>query len=156
MPNYRYNLVELPELPSVDKTAYPYAIILPTYAGSYTLRYLAAAVLHRNSVGNITVKDTTANLSNIFYEYNGSEWVGDGVAKNLSIAFTSSYGVTWANYDVLNSDGSVYLPASEPVPVPNLEWQGKDIYLSHNGAWVKCDAVRKMNGEWVTQDEYLI
>lgn len=117
MAKYLYNGVELPALPEWDATTFPYATIMPTTSGFYSVRFTAATVFYNNSVGNISINDIDADLRYIYYEFNGSEWVGDGTVKELSIAFTSSSGATWSNYDILNEDGSVYLAASDPVPV---------------------------------------
>lgn len=160
MSKYLYNDVELPALPSVDKNTFPYAIILPIYtmvglnyvfSGKYSLRFLASDVLHINSVGNLTVKDRNADLRFIYYETDGTEWTGDGTVKTLSTAFVAEH-LTWANYDVLNADGSVYLPASEPT-LP-LSWNGKTPYRRMNNQWVKQDTYKRVNGEWVKQDEF--
>ena len=37
---------------------------------------------------------------------------------------------------------------------PEFDLTECDFYRVINGAWVKCDAVRKMGNEWVTQDKY--
>ena len=102
---------------------------------------------------------------------NGTEWelvntytdnqVSDGMY--ISGDGTEHDFCKWTNFDIYytgseeNGDlaNTLYLAASDPVPVggePTLT--ESDFYRVINGAWVKCDTVRKMGNEWVTQDEY--
>jgi hypothetical protein len=172
MLNYLYNGIKLPALPSVDKSTFPYATIIPIYelsgfqyvfSGKYGLRSTASPIFYRNSAGYINVNDINADLRVIYYEFDGTEWVGDGSVKELSTAFSAN-DVTWSNYDILNADGSVYLPASDPVPVGetpeafssyvhNGTWQKGTFYKRVNNAWVKHQAYKRQNGAWVKVKE---
>ena len=162
MAKYRYNGTELPALPSVDESTFPYATIIPTYelvdfqfvhTGKYEVMFTVSPVFYYNSAGVIAINDTSADLRVIIYQFDGVEWVGNGNESELSIAWTTVYGgATWSNYDILNADGSVYLSASVPVPV--LSWQSKTPYRRMNYQWVKQDTYKRVNGEWVKQDEF--
>lgn len=148
MSKYLYNGIELPALPAWDKEKYPYASIADDGSGYYYLDYSAKPTIV-SAAGNV-------GWGGAMYmcKQGQTDWVRDGVE---GIIFPT---LIWANYDAYYADsagdvaGTLYLPASDPVPVPDLEWQGKDIYLCRNGQWVRCEAVRKMDGAWVKMDAY--
>ena len=113
MANYLYNGVELPELPEWDKTTYPYAIICTTNNGNRT--YLKATKTPRtystNATWLLTVKPVLQFL------LSDGAW-GEPDLDGYYWENESEDNAIWTNYDIINSvDGSVYLAASEPMPV---------------------------------------
>lgn len=121
--NWSYNGTVLPKLPSWDKSAYPYAYIDKLL--NYTL-VLSSAPLY---VDNTESNTLTGSLHSDGAEVNfmiwscatgGSSWnlanEGAGVIDRVNT-------VVWANTNLyyLNSvndiDGTLYLAASDPVPV---------------------------------------
>ena len=141
MANFLYNGVELPDINTVwtDKTAYPYAIItsfdaaLVGYSGSSTIYLLdASGVAHYNNNG-VCYKNPPYLSCSWFCSYDPNvcsylsgmglpitvgEWGGSSPSDIGSGSAQSVVGtVFWSNADILNTDGSVYFAASEPVPV---------------------------------------
>lgn len=125
---FLYNGVELPGLPEWDKTRYPYAFIyivtLDGTTGVYTLVMTSSNVMSYDGNGIIC---TAANVGQR-YTVSGEEWVAAAGSDDFYIKRDNLIFTVWANFDVLNSDGSVYVAASEPVPVagkfPLREWVG--------------------------------
>lgn len=125
MPRYLYNGIELPQLPEWDKTAYPYAFMYKIIGTHY----------------GFVVSDTTT------YYKEGSVYVGNTMAcavtpdsfvsptaDNELTGFEKYGSVFWSNHDILNSDGTLYLAASEPVPIVQHVTESKgDGYALYNG-----------------------
>lgn len=100
MTSYLYNGIELPALPETDK---PYAVIFRGVTGAYYLKLSDTAI----------TTDSDGNAVNPQYIANGTEsW-----SENTVITVTGE--VIWANYDVYTTDGTLYLSATDPVPVGN-------------------------------------
>ena len=176
MQHYLYNGVELPALPEWDKTTYPYAVLWTrTVDSSGNLTTITVWVCNNPVIYDPeTYKISSAAGANYcsirkLYQHDGTEeeWdvYGEGTLSGNYATLGQKYGgytdtLIWANHDVRDPKNNIVLPASDPIPVPeepetpDLEWQGKDIYLCHNGQWVKCEAVRKMDGAWVKMDAY--
>lgn len=126
MANYLYNGVELPALPEWDKTAYPYAAIscdatrATLLVSSHPYRVWASKSGETELFG-IGYADEDSDAA---YYYTSESGTWD--IKNAGIEYPSGMAVLqgllpwiWANYDLLNKeDGTLYLAASEPVPVP--------------------------------------
>ena len=125
---FLYNGVKLPALPEWDKTVYPYAFIyivtLDGTTGVYTLVVSSSSVMGYDGNGIIC---TAANVGQR-YTVSGEEWAAAAGSDDFYIKRDNLIYTVWANFDVLNSDGSVYVAASEPVPVvekfPIREWIG--------------------------------
>ena len=144
MANYLYNGVELPALPEYDESAYPYAH-LGTDNGS-SLGYPDASVvsLLLYSVAGVVDADNanltfTGPFSCISYLFTDSQDIVNLLVENGVSATVGSWvaleqyeraegdvdgmsldeSLVWANYDILLNDGTIYLAASEPVPVGN-------------------------------------
>ncbi len=117
---YSYNGTVLPKLPEWDKTAYPYA-----YIGYQTM-----------SLGTMTWNRYYLYVSTQPFFVKPSGYTGtieDGHAvvymtqldmtlwKDWDAYETNSESLcrdpTWANYDMFNEDGTLFLSASDPVPV---------------------------------------
>lgn len=121
---YLYNGVRLPALPEWDRVKYPYAFIYKRYSPvsrAYVCDLVAlpeVAYAYMSSggwavyVGDVdrlgwrVIADSAGNFS--------TEWQLLETAWN---GYVAPPGLTWANFGVLNEDGTVYLAASEPVPV---------------------------------------
>lgn len=164
MPNYLYNGIELPALPEWDKTKYPYAIITiaksPSIGGiEYTQRKLTLLSSYQmgyNQVGNWAV-NSVGDFQEYDYFTSNSEWTEADV--NYADAKTPAVvNIKWANFDILNEDGSVYLAASDPVPVGGEPEQPtlteRDLYRKINGQPTKLTLYKKVGGELVALDEY--
>ena len=115
-----YNGVKLPALPeNIHENAYisyfKGSSIVPSHyslwftaephydysvGGKYCIGYKAGSVRYR--VLEPIIEESVWE--------NGTEYENDGVATELE-------NVKWANFDVLNEDGTLYLAASDPVPV---------------------------------------
>jgi hypothetical protein len=108
---YSYNGIVLPALPEWDKTAYPYALI----SDRHTL-YL----FDRVEYGYTNIGAWSFSLSNGYdtstYDHELAEW-GAVIKRNFKLVTVYGNSFKWANFDVLNEDGSVYIAASDPVPV---------------------------------------
>lgn len=173
MANYLYNGVELPPLPDWDKTAYPYATITRTLTGvNYWLSLTSkpqvlseSYALTCNEIYNVDYyiyapDEGLTNFTHINEAVSGATFPTLSVgAGSLLLVSNSSLDTTWAwsNHDILMADGSVYLAASDPVPVDG-ETEAAPItpYLRKNGAWQKQDTYKRVGGQWVkqTQDGY--
>ncbi len=101
---YSYNGVVLPELPEWDKETYPYAYILneDINVNGYVL------VLCK------TTKTTTTDWRMNFI-WASAYKVVDNAWQSISGAFGGV--VVWSNTDVYASDNTLYLSASDPIPV---------------------------------------
>lgn len=98
MTSYLYNGIELPALPETDK---PYVVIFRGVTGAYYLKLSDTAI----------TTDSDGNAVNPQYIANGTEsW-----SENTVITVTGE--VIWTNYDVYTTDGTLYLSASDPIPV---------------------------------------
>lgn len=156
MPNYRYNGIELPALPEYDKVKYPYATIVE-HLGTFTYHQYIFVVSAVPMYVDVKTTHTTLEFdennfinfrANTPYE-NPLEWSNLTQSGGINILIEK---VVWANFDILNQNGSVYLPASDPVPVPTPQ----DFYTIKNGVGQKQDVYLRVGGQWVKQDEYLI
>ena len=107
---YLYNGVRLPKLPEWDRAAYPYAAIsYAETAGVWYLRFLS--VLPYFSGTEFYYGDNTVELR-YYRDIDGWE---NPTERNPSGDI--SYGIMWASHNICSIDGSIYLAASDPVPV---------------------------------------
>lgn len=121
---YSYNGTVLPPLPNWDKTAYPYVYMQTT--GSTETPYMLFVYsrpfdTYKTSNERIYVSGTFS-VARIWYNYNGDgEWGGykEHIDHNDSSLFSSMNlaSLVWSNTDVPAKDGTIYLSASEPIPV---------------------------------------
>lgn len=128
-----YNGVKLPNIDSVwtDKETYPYGCLVNSdglcilYLTDYLFTFDGEQVV--KPAGNyITIylyaNDVEAAAS---MGIPVGEWVFVTAGADPN-TFVSSF-VNWSNYDILNTDGSVYLAASDPIPLDGMnviEWDG--------------------------------
>jgi hypothetical protein len=106
---YLYNGVRLPALPEWDKETYPYACIGKMSTDSFINVCSSSPFAVIDGVCSFK----GAVLHNAYNKF--GEWSGF-TSFNLS-SYLSYSDVLWTNTDILNSDGSVYLSASDPIPV---------------------------------------
>lgn len=134
MSNFLYNGVELPGLPETwNEAAHPYLFIrVVSLDGSaenavYSLFAASAAAVSYDDNGILFPSSAVGEK----YAVSDGAWAES--SESLSDAFYIKRNdgflyTLWANFDILNSDGSVYIAASEPVPVvekfPIREWIG--------------------------------
>ena len=166
MANYYYNEIELPELPEWDKETYPYACICLMSSGTYWV-YLSDIKLRINFAGSHEWLGGTAGTRYLYYKAEKPDfnsWIfgsEDTISSSGNLGYVIYSTPIWSNYEVIKYDGSIYLAASEPVPVggepeqpenrtewkkqyaykPNTEWNGKTFYRVMGGKWVKQDVV---------------
>ena len=116
-----YNGVELPALPAISSN-YKYAIISKYDNGSVDLYFTdtKATVGLSRSGTDVLVITRPGGVLCTSYKLGNGNWnkkYADQVNGEVT-SYCWPYALLWANYDVLNeSDGSVYLAASEPIPV---------------------------------------
>lgn len=114
---YLYNGVRLPKLPEWDRETYPYVAMLNQV---YRVVFIAYSdpmhlVLTSSSGGmSVGVKAGETFLQIVYWTSNDT--IPDFEEKSLTYDYLLGTP-DWANYDVQNADGTVYLAASEPVPV---------------------------------------
>lgn len=126
MAYYLYNGVELPALPEWDKETHPYAVIrvatfaLFTKALLYIMQdfHLYDADSFQSTTGDMVCSITWTTANGMDTDAEWSEFGETG---------TSTFGLAetiWSNFDIYNEDGTLYLAASEPVPVstPNAAY----------------------------------
>jgi hypothetical protein len=109
---YLYNGVQLPPLPEWDREMYPYAV-LTNIVGSYSLELYYDNVLYHKD-GVVYFKQDITILRS-FLDKDTTQW-GDFEERLYSEGDVWIIPM-WTNTDILNSDGSVYLAASDPIPV---------------------------------------
>lgn len=124
MPKYLYNGVELPALPDWDKTVFPYAYIwtIALFPGDtpsiYKLTIHQTPLLYGTVNGSQSIyinAGTTAiyNCKLTDGEFKTWEYFGE-----TGVSETTTVDPIWVNHNVYSdTDGTLYLAASEPVPV---------------------------------------
>ena len=123
MDKYRYNTAELPDINAVwtDKETYKYAHIHVGSGGEYYdndyFLALSTAPWVNNTTNTLIGQEWETDGTILYYgikngvwEYNSSSSTGGTLVENMT-------ALIWSNHDFLNEDGSVYLAASDPIPV---------------------------------------
>lgn len=124
---YLYNGVRLPALPELDREMYPYVAIVKTSSSVYVVQATATPLYtetnlsvegkqifalnyDQNNFKRSTLDEIGAWKS--WMELPKAYFIGrleyDGVTENVLV---------WADHNVLNADSSIYLSASDPIPV---------------------------------------
>ena len=123
---YLYNGVQLPGLPEWDKSKYPYALVISDGSDDGSVLYLLSekAGYRERTTDNGAYYEFIATAETDLFVYNsenGSAWeylVDYSTGKNDEIiGGYKHFYAEWSNHDILNTDGTIYLSASEPVPV---------------------------------------
>ena len=134
--NYLYNGVELPALPEWDKETYPYAVITPMFATTDPNKgaklYVYSAPLY-HAEGELTTATACKRMIALWsylshpeygwYKYTSTTEIGFTDPEDMEAGDIIARSAVWTNTDILNEDGSIYLAASDPVPVSALDPQ---------------------------------
>lgn len=108
-----YNGVPLSEIPKLDG----YASIVSKFAGS-TEYYLFYATYRPYFSGLYLVNSKQSTITK--YVLTDGEWVFEYTGVGYE---NSQFGFPlWGDYDILNKDGTVYLAASDPVPIQSYPY----------------------------------
>lgn len=118
---FLYNGVQLPPLPAWDKEAYPYAVInYYKITGEYTIYFAAPnAYCYENTFvyfggssdgEHVAAVQYTGTLEQGWYDYQEVE------NFNVCLNWKVTSWAIWSNTD-LEYDGTLYLAASDPIPV---------------------------------------
>ena len=135
---YLYNGVRLPKLPEWDRERYPFAALNFIYSGENLLGaflYCLPSVEYGTANGERTVNLSGALRCRI--SSGDSQW-GAVESTSGSVLITA---LDWADFDILNVDGTVYLAASQPIPV----YDDIDATLTDGVLYIK-KAPAKLNG----------
>lgn len=148
-----YNGVELPSLPEWDKKVYPYAYITKSFTW---VLWLSSKPVYSNNGQLIT--SAALNILRWYCRIDTTDdWYGpDGPDEYAEGAGCGGHPI-WTNTDIINTDGSVYLAASDPVPVggePEPTTAPADLYKIKNGVGQTHDVYKRVGDQWVPLDEY--
>lgn len=152
--DYLYNDVQLTDIRSVYtpelQAQYPYALlrIATASASTYTLSISDMPITIAESGG--------PTINSIFlqthYKINGewTAWAEYSYAINV-------WGFKWSNHDIYTTDGTLYLAASDPIPVSNppapdpfwmlMGWQAGRMIAGMRGK--KAESGNTVSGVWV-------
>lgn len=112
VPLCNYNGVELPELPEL---VHPYAFITYYSDGDWYYLYVLA---EKATITTMYMGDgAETGKAKLRYFYNGNAWDNPTDETANAVLGTAYYKPIWSNYEMLDNHGSLYLSASEPVPV---------------------------------------
>lgn len=111
---YSYNGIVLSAPPYVDPVSYPYRCLVMYSDGRTNFYYLDGVDYTTSSLGGSGWFVTFVS-DGLLSRLEDGIWTEPYVPLNISVPVGSS--LKWANFDVFNQDGSLYLSASEPVPV---------------------------------------
>lgn len=127
-----YNGVELPCVEDIwtntsifgGKKVYPYALIIK---GTTSTRLWFSKGYPYISGSDITLPDGHAR-----FDLTNGEWIKNREGNTISLGQGTIY-LLWTSHDILNSDGSVFLAATDPVD-PNLFTGTMTYYTGHFGS----------------------
>lgn len=122
--NYLYNGVEMPKLPDRDETTHPYVTIGFNGNGyTYEVFYTSSPMIFKSLSSDGTkyygiTSDTAVACEAYWYHPKYHPEYDDNYNYGTSANSIQTNNVFYANYDILDADGSVYFAASEdPVPL---------------------------------------
>lgn len=130
-----YNGVELPDIESVwtDKETYPYAFIKDTTANTrnpvYYLILSPSVATYNPTTGIATNASNPGGWMQYICKKGATEWTYSAVSAqgSFSIHESATYPCLWASEDILSADGTVFLAASDPIPLNYntiIRWDG--------------------------------
>lgn len=169
MAKYLYNGIELPALPAWDNKTYPYVLIFNLAPFGYKGLFFT----------NNPPIPKSGSTTSVVYEIGTQQIYYTALEDSEAWKFVKnktfddgSYYLNWTNTNILNTDGSVYLPASYPIDaetgeeihdyeVGNNEPEEPETpdplpvspYLCQNGVWVKSDVYKQVGNTWVKQPQ---
>ena len=112
-PHYSYNGTELPILPANwDKEKYPYAIVLDMLG----MKYLIVSSSLFATTGSGYTTTVTTDVAEYTFLKSDDKWRFDGYST-IEAGYNGYGTIKWSNTDIYKTDGSIYLAASDPVPV---------------------------------------
>lgn len=121
---YLYNGVQLPPLPEWDKERYPYAWMTITGEVLYVVDKPHMRCTGDNGKDYFYINGNSESGEFVNYAVyklsaDGTNFVYSSKGDNVDGRWLGmSYPPLWTNYDVIDvDDGSVYLSASEPIPI---------------------------------------
>ena len=153
MAKYLYNGVELPELPEYDKSAYPYAVIMSHTGNEYSFVFSNTAMVVGGTDGYNLLHPNGVNTQ--FYFGATQEIRADAQSwGDFRYANTNIYSgmAVWANFDLYDKNGNLYLLASDPVPVTPTPIPS-DLYIKEGGKVYKVDMYRVRKGAPILQEK---
>ena len=114
---YLYNGIQLPPMPEWDKVKYPYAVIRKDLADQYFVEFTDKLYVYDGDNRNFWCY-APVKLKGYKWQDNQyyTDWKFELESEYTGVKHTAYY-IFWTNTDILNEDGSVYLSASEPIPV---------------------------------------
>lgn len=121
MANYLYNGVELPALPTWDKTTYPYAVIVEKYKTQGLPPNLVKITWYELYICDKEIQAISDNVCGAFDTSYTKSQCTDGVWGDFAEPqHSDSLGlsdVIWTYKTIYRSDGTIWLAASDPIPV---------------------------------------
>lgn len=120
---YLYNGIRLPALPEWDRGVYPFAYITAQSGGTSVYYYLHArsvpfTVLEGSggTLKYLTLKGTSVITNGPILDKWDNAFTGPVNYDNGDVEATCP-DIIWTNFDICYADGTVYMAASDPVPV---------------------------------------
>ena len=116
---YSYNGVILPKLPEWDREMYPYMCMTTNSSNSVVNLHMSSEPVVYDGKLNVTmIRTAYVPKPRLFVSWteNNNAW-GEIAEGNTDYNIYYSNPLIWTNTDIIKSNGSVYLAASEPIPV---------------------------------------
>ena len=136
---YLYNGIKLPKLPDYDTSVYSDAYIVRLGVQElYSLILLPAGwdYVYNQTDDDSTNYIGTSGVTGKYYNASieSTEWHSPSEAEN-PVIYSDKLTPVWSNFDIIASDGSVYLSASDPVQVWDSRsfWMGVALGLAGKG-----------------------
>ena len=113
----------LPALPEWDRKTYPYAAIGRGWPLATTYLLLVSTVPFARKVESngieytMTSVEGSTGLSCRLYTQHDTEVLNEWIIREITYTNQVVNQGFWSNHDILKEDGTVYLAASEPIPV---------------------------------------
>ena len=119
---YLYNGVRLPKLPEWDKKKYPYVMMWDRHGGTYGTVYAFSVAHHKimlvegateTAIG-VGAGETYLEISYGMGDYSQFQSFTEKTPDSPALL---SREVHWSNYDIVDENGTLFLAASDPVPI---------------------------------------
>ena len=156
MADYLYNGIRLPQLPEWDKTVYPYAYISYSPPYYHFLRCSQTPAYYNTnstpvfSIWNPSIDCAFNDGAFGIYDTDWGEWMTHNNAGGFGLGAENpdedDTTLIWCNHDVTYPDGTVFMKASEPVPVEPID------PTSFMQGWLIGKRLAAMRGELLNDD----